>query len=58
MMYGPHLAEGMPPRVQAGAQYSSGDTNNTFYIDGSDDPEMTAAAVVRQLNRQMGQGDW
>ena len=58
MMYGPQLAEGMPPRVQAGAQYSRGDTSNTFYIDGSDDPEMTAAAVMRQLNRQADQDYW
>ena len=58
MMYGPQLAEGMPPRVQAGAQYSRGDTSNTFYIDGSDDPEMTAAAVLRQLNRQADQDYW
>ena len=54
----PDEVEGVPPRVQAGAQYSRGDTSNTFYIDGSDDPEMTAAAVMRQLNRQADQDHW
>ena len=56
--YGPHLVEGVPPRVQSGAQFSRGDTINTFNIDGAEDPEMTAAAVMRQLNRQADQDYW
>ena len=56
--YGPYLEEGIPPRVEQGAQHSRGDTNNTFNIEGAEDPEMTAAAVMRQLNRQADQDHW
>ena len=58
LSYGPNLVEGIPPRVEQGAQYSRGDTSFTFNIDGAEDPEMTAAAVMRQLNRQADQDYW
>ena len=45
----------LPPHLRNVPFEARGDTYQTFNIDGSEDPEMTAAAVIRQINRQADQ---